>query len=140
MKFGNFSFEVFTEDGFANAINPFLTNVPILYPLKTLNKRRFSGVFKVKWNWNINQKWVKNLPTGKASVSNDISASVMKETIEAYCPKLTQTINDYLKTIFFLLYSKTLKLFPVLKKEISVKKKTIGQFESCQIFQMLLRG
>ena len=64
----------------------------------------------------------------------------MKETIEAYCPKLTQTINDYLKTIFFLLYSKTLKLFPVLKKEISVKNKTIGQFESCQIFQMLLRG
>ena len=29
---------------------------------------------------------IKNLPTGKASVSNDIPVSVMKETIDAYCP------------------------------------------------------
>ena len=40
---------------------------------------------------------IKNLPTGKASVSNYIPVSIMKETIDAYCPKLTQIINHILK-------------------------------------------
>ena len=31
---------------FRRSINPFLPNVPILYPLKTPKKQRFSGVFK----------------------------------------------------------------------------------------------
>ena len=30
---------------FASIINPFLTNVPLLYSLKTSAKRRFSDVF-----------------------------------------------------------------------------------------------
>ena len=48
MKFGNkkSSIEVFTEDGVANAINPFLANVPISYPLKTPENLWFSGVFR----------------------------------------------------------------------------------------------
>ena len=29
---------------------------------------------------------IKNLPTGKASVSGDIPVSITKETIDAYCP------------------------------------------------------
>ena len=44
---------------------------------------------------------IKNLPTGKASVSNDTPVSIMKETTVTYCPKLTQIINDYLKNNFF---------------------------------------
>ena len=44
---------------------------------------------------------IKNLPTGKASVSKGISVSIMKETIDAYCPKLTQIMNDCLKNNFF---------------------------------------
>ena len=44
---------------------------------------------------------IKNLPTGKASVSNGISVSITKETIDAYCPKLTQVMNDCLKNNFF---------------------------------------
>ena len=31
------------------------------------------------------------------SVSNNIPVSIMKETIEPYCPKLTQIMNDCLK-------------------------------------------
>ena len=58
VKFGNqnFSFEVFTEDKVANA--------------------------------------VENLRTGKVIVSNDITITIMKKTIDAYCPKLTQITND----------------------------------------------
>ena len=37
---------------------------------------------------------IKNLPTGKVSVSNDIPVSIMKET--KYCPKLTQIMNECL--------------------------------------------
>ena len=44
---------------------------------------------------------IKNPLTGKANVSNDILVSVMKETIDAYCPKLP---NDCLKYNFFLIY------------------------------------
>ena len=66
MRFGkgNVSFEVFTEDTVANAIN--------------------------------------NLRTGKATVSNYIPVSIMKETIDSHCPKLTQILNDLLKNNFFL--------------------------------------
>ena len=48
MKFGNknSSIVVFTEDGVAKAINPFLANVPISYPLKTPENLWFSGVFR----------------------------------------------------------------------------------------------
>ena len=44
---------------------------------------------------------IKNLATGKTSVSNHISVSIMKETIDAYCPKLTQIMNVFLKDNFF---------------------------------------
>ena len=39
-------------------INTFLTNVPNLYPLKIPENPWFSGIFKVVWNGNIDQKWV----------------------------------------------------------------------------------
>ena len=44
---------------------------------------------------------ITNLPTDKVSVSNDIPVSIMKKTTDAYCPKLTQIMNDCLKNIFF---------------------------------------
>ena len=44
---------------------------------------------------------IKNLPTGKKIVSNDIPVSIMKETTDAYCPKLTQIMNDCLKNNIF---------------------------------------
>ena len=39
---------------------------------------------------------IKNPPTGKACVSNDIPASIMKETSHAYCPKLMQVMHNCL--------------------------------------------
>ena len=44
---------------------------------------------------------ITNLPTDTVSVSNDIPVSIMKKTTDAYCPKLTQIMNDCLKNIFF---------------------------------------
>ena len=65
---------------------------------------------------------IKNLPTGKASVSNDITVSILKKIIDVYCPKLTQIMNDCLQNDFFyLIYFKMLKQLLVLKKEIKVK-------------------
>ena len=47
---------------------------------------------------------IKNLPTGKASVSNDIPVSIMKKTTDAYYLKLTQTMSDCMKKNYFLIY------------------------------------
>ena len=44
---------------------------------------------------------IKNLPTGKASVSNDIPVSIIKETIDVYCPKQAQIMNAVRKHFFF---------------------------------------
>ena len=43
---------------------------------------------------------IKNPTTAKASVSNDILVSIMKETIDAYCPKRRQITNGCFKTFF----------------------------------------
>ena len=59
---------------------------------------------------------IKNLPTSKASVSNDILASIMREIIDAYCPKLTQIMNDYLKNNFFPEMLKNAKITLCFKK------------------------
>ena len=59
---------------------------------------------------------IKNLPSGKASVSDDILVSPMKETIDAYCPKLTQIMNDCLKNNSFPDIIKNAEITPCLKK------------------------
>ena len=40
---------------------------------------------------------IKKLPPNKASVSNDIPISVMKQFANCYCEKLTNILNDCLK-------------------------------------------
>ena len=62
------------------------------------------------------QTQFRNLPTGKASVWNDITASVMKETIDAYCPKLTQIINDCLRNDFIPDILTNAEITPYFKK------------------------
>ena len=59
---------------------------------------------------------IKNLPTGKASVSNDIPVSIMKETTDVYCSKLTQKMNDCLKNNFFSDILKNDETNPCFKK------------------------
>ena len=59
---------------------------------------------------------LKNLLTGKASVSNNISVSIIKETIHAYCQKLTQIMNDSLKNNIFPNILKNAEIIPCFKK------------------------
>ena len=49
-------------------------------------------------------KTIKNIPTGMASISNNTIVFIIKGTLDAYCPKLTQIMNGCLKNNFFLIY------------------------------------
>ena len=60
---------------------------------------------------------IKNLPTGKASVSNDIPVFIIKETIDVYSQKITQIMNDCLKNNFFPDILKNAEITPCFKKE-----------------------
>ena len=55
---------------------------------------------------------IKNLLTGKGSAS----VSIMKEAIDAYCPKVTQIMNYCLKNNFFLDTLKNGEITPCFKK------------------------
>ena len=99
----------------ANKLNKYFANI-----IKKLNLKENTGtsfesqescrMIKMelgKWNFSFEvftedtvANVIKNLPAEKASISNDIPVSTMKETIDAYCPKLTQIINDCLKNNF----------------------------------------
>ena len=56
---------------------------------------------------------IKNL---KVSVSNDIPVSIMKEAIDAYCPKLTQIMSNCLTNNFFPDIVKNAETAPCFKK------------------------
>lgn len=43
---------------------------------------------------------MRNLPTSLANFPNNIPNPIVTETVDAYCPKLTQIVNDYLKNSF----------------------------------------
>ena len=47
---------------------------------------------------------IKNISTGMASISTNTIVFIIKETLDAYCPKLTQIMNGCLKNNFFLIY------------------------------------
>ena len=87
---------------------------------------------------------IKNLPTGKASVSNDIPVSIMKETIDAYCPKLTQIMDDCWKNNFFPDKLKNVEITPCFKKEDKGEKETyrpvsmLSNFS--KVFEMLIHN
>ena len=68
---------------------------------------------------------IKILPTGKAGVSNDIIVSIMKKTIDAYCPKLTQAINDCLRNNVFHWYTKKCWNNSVFQKRRQTRKREL---------------
>ena len=59
---------------------------------------------------------IKTLPSNKASTSNDILVSVMKQFPNCYCETLTNILNDYLKENRLPNLMKVAKLSPVFKK------------------------
>ena len=65
---------------------------------------------------------IKNPPAGKACVSNDIPASIMKETSHAYWSKLMQVMHNCLKNNFFPDVIKNAEITPCFKKEDKSEK------------------
>ena len=69
---------------------------------------------------------IKNLPAGKASVSNDIPVFIIKETIDVYSQKITQIMNDCLKNNFFPDILKNAEITPCFKKGDKGEKENFG--------------
>ena len=59
---------------------------------------------------------IKQQPGNKATVSNDIPVSVLKESISAYYEKLTDIFNSYIKSCTFPEILKKSEITPVFKK------------------------
>ena len=59
---------------------------------------------------------IKKLPSNNASISNDISVSVMKQFVNCYCEKLTNILNDCLKENRLQNLMKVAEISPVFKK------------------------
>ena len=74
-----------------------------------------TGVFKLVSKKDITDA-IKKLPSNKASISNDIPVSVMKQFAYCYCEKRTNILNDCLKENRFQNLMKVTKTSPVFKK------------------------
>ena len=59
---------------------------------------------------------IKQLPGNKATVSNDIPVSILKESVSAYYEKLTDIFNSYIKSGTFPEILKKSEVTPVFKK------------------------
>ena len=68
---------------------------------------------------------IKQLPGNKATVSNDISVSVLKESVSAYYEKLTDIFNNCIRSGTFLEIFKKSEQF--LKKVIPHQKQIFPQ-------------
>ena len=74
-----------------------------------------TGVFKPVSKKDIIDA-IKKLPSNKASISNDIPVSVMKQFANCYCEKLTNILNDCLKENRFPNFIKFAEVSPVFRK------------------------
>ena len=77
---------------------------------------------------------IKNLSTGKANFSNHIPVSIMKEAIDAYCPKLTQIINDCLENNIVPDILKNSEITPCFKKGNKSEKENYRPFSILSSF------
>ena len=76
-----------------------------------------TGVFKPVSKKDIIDA-IKKLPSNKASISNDIPISVMKQFANCYCEKLTNILNDCLKENRFPNLMKVAEINPVFKNNL----------------------
>ena len=65
---------------------------------------------------------IKELPGNKATVSNDIPVSVLKESTSAYYDKLTDIFNNFIKSGTFPEILKKAEITPVSDKGDPVSK------------------
>ena len=73
----------------------------------------------------------------KASISNDISVSVMKQVANWYCEKLTNILNDYLKENRFPNLMKVAEINPVFKKLGNTSKENYWPIKTLSNFTKL---
>ena len=71
-------------------------------------------------------KAVKKPPLDKASISNDIPISIIKNFATCYYEKLASIFNDFLKENKFPNLMKIAEISPVLKSSTTPLKTTIG--------------
>ena len=74
-----------------------------------------TGVFKPVSKKDIIDA-IKKLLSNKASISNDIPVSVMKQFANCYCEELTNILSDYLKEKRFPNLMKVAEISPVFEK------------------------
>ena len=74
-----------------------------------------TGIFKLVSKIDIIDA-IKKLPSNKASISNEIPVSVMKQFANCYCEKLTNIVNDCLKENRFQNLMKVAEIGPIFKK------------------------
>ena len=98
-----------------------------------------TGVFKPVSKKDIIDA-IKKLPSNKASISNDIPVSVMKQFANCYCEKLTNILNDCLKENRFPNLMKVAEISPVFKKLDNTSKDNYRPISTLSNFAKLFES
>ena len=98
-----------------------------------------TGVFKPVSKKDIIDA-IKKLPSNKASISNDIPVSVMKQFENCYCEKLTNIMNDCLKENRLPNLMKVAEISPVFKKLANTSKDNYRPISTLSNFAKLFEG
>ena len=105
----------------SNTFNEYFTNVTkglnLRESIGNINFENEESCKKIKENFDsenfsfetISKNFIKQLPGNKATVSNDIPVSVLKESVSAYYEKLTDIFSNYIRSGTFPEYLKNLK-------------------------------
>ena len=83
---------------------------------------------------------VKKLPSNKASISNDIPISIIKNFVNCYCEKFTSIFNDCLEESKFRNLLKILEITPVFKKLDNASKDNYRPISTLSNFDKLFES
>ena len=80
------------------------------------------------------------IPSNKASISNDIPVSLMKQFANCYCEKLTNILNDCLKENRLPNLMKVAEISPVFKKLANTSKDNYRPISTLSNFAKLFES
>ena len=80
------------------------------------------------------------IPSNKASISNDIPVSLMKQFANCYCEKLTNILNDCLKEDRLPNLMKVAEISPVFKKLANTSKDNYRPISTLSNFAKLFES